>query len=614
MSLTPTAASFVKLGLHLMDRGQFQPAVWRFGQALEHAPRNPDILYLMGLACYRFGAFERAEQLTTVAASIKRSDPDILNTLGLAKRKLGKIEEAIKCFEAALRLDPAAAEARVNLAISLPPQRHTDSRNLLRRALVLMPVIADGLAGWALEGMTQGDRDAAIRWHRRAASVEPDEARRWEALGSVLLGGSAMNHAEPALRRAAVLAPDVVEPLNGLGFLALSRLELSAADRLFQRTLAGRPDFAYAHRGRAEVAFIAGETERAIEFGEQALSHAPGDMALRYRFSLYLLAGGRLERGWHLHDCLWSMPEGIRRDGLDPAQRWHEGSFYGGRLLVLAEQGVGDEVLFLSCLPELVDAVNDRHGDLIVECDPRLVAPLTRCWPTALVHAFDRRFENGRAVHRYDWIPDDRQPDRWLDGNGLMPRFRRCIDACDAADRQWLAPDPPRVVTMRERLSALGGGLKVGVSWRSRTLKGFRGIHYPGLAAMAALLSVEGVHFVSLQYGDGWRDELAAAEAPVTIIEDLDTTQDIDGVLALIAALDLVICPSSTLVWLAASIGAPVWIPHNAPTYLELGTDRFPGFPTIRGFAKKQTDPWAPALGRVAAALAAHADQVSDAG
>ena len=84
MSLTPTAASFVKLGLHLMDRGQFQPAVWRFGQALEHAPRNPDILYLMGLACYRFGAFERAEQLTTVAASIKRSDPDILNTLGLS--------------------------------------------------------------------------------------------------------------------------------------------------------------------------------------------------------------------------------------------------------------------------------------------------------------------------------------------------------------------------------------------------------------------------------------------------------------------------------------------------------------------------------------------------
>jgi len=598
---TPKAASFVKRGLELMDLGQFQQAVRRFGQALEHAPRDPDVLYLMGLACFRFGAFERAEQLATIAASLKRADPDILNILGLAKRALGKTADALKCFEAALRIDPMAVDALVNLATSLPPARANEGDSLVRRAMVVAPALADALAARASQAMRHDDRMTAIGWYRRALAVTPSDTERWSGLASVLLDMGTFDQAAPALRRVMALTPGKAEPLNHLGFLALGDLDLSAADRLFRRALVVRSDLASAHRGRAEAAFIAGELDRAIEHGERALSHAPGDMALRFRVSLYVLAAGRLERGWYLHDCLWCMPDGIRRDGLDPARRWHDGPLDGSRLLVLAEQGVGDEVLFSSCLPELVDAVNDASGDLIVECDPRLVAPLARRWPKALIHGFDRRFDGGRAVHHYDWIPADRQPDCWLEGNALMPRFRRTLAACDAAERTWLAPDPGRVVEMRERIAALGSGPKIGISWRSLNVRGFRGIHYPGLAAMAPVLAVEGAHFVSLQYGDGWRDELA--EMPVAIIDDLDTTNDLDGVLALIAALDLVICPSSTLVWLAASIGATVWEPHNAPTYLELGTNRFPGFPTVRGFAKNQTEPWAPLLEQVKAAL-----------
>lgn len=614
MSLPLKARGLVKHGLDLMDRGQFPGAVHVFGLALKYAPKDPDVLHLMAVACFRQGAFERAEQLSSAAASIKRGNARFLNTVGLAKRALGKTAEAQACFEAAVRANPLSAEASINLASGLPSSRAVESHMLVRRALLADLALIDALAVHASKLALLDEPETTSAWHRRALAAAPDNAGQWNALGRVLLDVTEFDLAEPVLRRAAILTPEVADPWNHLGYLTLSRLETGLADGLFRQALAIRPDLASAHRGRGEAAYIDGDVERAIEHGERALSHAPADMGLRYRVSLYLLAGGQLERGWLLHDCLWSMPEGIRREGLEPARRWHDGPFSGGRLLVLAEQGVGDEVLFLSCLPELVDTVQAANGELMVECDPRLIAPLRRAWPTVQVHGFDRRVEGRRPVHRYDWIPSDRKPDLWLDGNGLMPRFRQSLAMCEAADRPWLVADPARVDAFRECLDAMGPGLKVGVSWRSRSLEGFRGIHYPGLAAMAPILATNGVQFVSLQYGDGWRDELAESGTPVSMIEDLDTTDDLDGVLALIAALDLVICPSSTLVWLAASIGAPVWLPYNSPTYLEFGTDHFPGFPTVRGFAKSQREPWAPLLGRVADALAERAAHVSEVG
>ena len=52
-----------------------------------------------------------------------------------------------------------------------------------------------------------------------------------------------------------------------------------------------------------------------------------------------------------------------------------------GTLVVLAEQGLGDEIMFASCLPDALA----RVGHLIVECEPRLAALYRRSFPQATV-------------------------------------------------------------------------------------------------------------------------------------------------------------------------------------------------------------------------------------
>ena len=103
--------------------------------------------------------------------------------------------------------------------------------------------------------------------------------------------------------------------------------------------------------------------------------------------------------------------------------------------------------------------------------------------------------------------------------------------------------------------------------------------------------------------------ELATAAGPVAVVPDLDTTADIDGVTALVSQLDAVICPSSTLGWVGAAVGVPVWLLYNTPVFLEYGTDRFPGFPSVRCFRKIQIEPWRPLMVEVGQALKAHLGQ-----
>ena len=56
--------------------------------------------------------------------------------------------------------------------------------------------------------------------------------------------------------------------------------------------------------------------------------------------------------------------------------------------------------------------------------------------------------------------------------------------------------------------------------------------------------------------------------------------------------MDLIICPSSTVSWIGGGLGIPTWVAHLQPNWTQLGTEEFPGFPTMKSFSKNITEPW----------------------
>ena len=77
---------------------------------------------------------------------------------------------------------------------------------------------------------------------------------------------------------------------------------------------------------------------------------------------------------------------------------WTGGSLKSKRLLVRAEQGVGDQIMFASLIPDLAARARAEGGSVILECEPRLVPLFARSFPGVAGHA--RRDQDRSAAKR----------------------------------------------------------------------------------------------------------------------------------------------------------------------------------------------------------------------
>ena len=588
--------------LHLA--GYAEQAIPLYAHLLKANPEHPDLLYRFGMALYQSGRAEAAAQALTRAADRRPGEASYRHALGVVLHGLGRHEEAVAAYEAALARNPLLSDTLASLGgILATGPRRAEGVAMLRRAAVLAPASDEAWTRYGNHLQAVSNLKACEVARRRALIVSPAKAERWVSHALSLMDVEQGEAAIRGFRAAAVILPGHHECYNHLAWLQVGRLMIEEARAGFARARSLRPDLASGYAGQSEAAFTAGDPDEAIRWMREALRVSPAEPHYRFRLGIQLLATGDMMPGWENYRHLRLKPSAVRRDASIPL--WNGIPNKSTTLLIAADQGVGDELLHACAI---ADAARDV-GRVVIECDQRIVALMRRSFPDAYVHAYHRVGDRNKPEHLYDWVPQEWRPNAYADGVMLLARYRGTVAQADAAAGPWLKADPSRVAEMRAKLAALGDGPKIGIAWRSRRLTTFRLPHYPGLGPFEEVLKVPGARFVSLQYGAGWREEVAKAGADIDVIEGLDTTDDIDGVFALVEALDLVICPSSTVGWIAASLGKPVWLLYNTPVFLEYGTDRWPGFPTQRCFRKTQVEPWRPLMSEVGRALAGYLDQ-----
>lgn len=267
-----------------------------------------------------------------------------------------------------------------------------------------------------------------------------------------------------------------------------------------------------------------------------------------------------------------------------PCQPW-DGQRFDGCLLVTAEPGLGDEILTSSMFEDLA-----RLGQAcLVACDKRLLPVFSRSFPT--LRFCDRQ---GDALAQAAKDSRNRKT-----GAFDLGRWFRRGDGDFPARRAWLQPDPARRDALRTQLEKrFPGRHPVGVAWRSaRALVG--DAKTLPLAALAPVLSRRDVAGINLQYGDTRADtDLFTKQTGLHLeqVPQVDNTDDIDGLFALVAALDAVVSSSNTTVHIAGALGVPVaaMIPGSRYSLWYWGYDgaTTPWYPSVRLFRGPGRVPW----------------------
>jgi len=576
-------------GLERLRDGDADAAERAARTELAQDPESAGAAFLLGMVAQARDLPELALEHFVLALRRAPGHYDAALKAGLVLRGLGRHIEALRHFETAVSIRPDAA-------------------TLNERAIAYMSVGRLGLAEADL---------------RRAIAATPDLVAAHCNLGIVLRRAGAVGEAIEALARAVTLGPDsIVAHCNLAASLrerdchaeALVQIETGLAidpthrdarvlKGLLLREL-GRPQEALSvlaalgplPEALCNLGLVLQDLGRfdeagaAFERARKRSSHA--HQAIFNRGMLRLLQGEYRE-GWRDYAHRFFTEESPRRDFGCPD--WWGEPLEGRSILVYPEQGLGDEIMFSSCLSELISP----GARVAIECDPRLGGLFARAFPQVEVIASPR----AEGVKR---VRERLKPDFQIAAGSLPGLFRNRAAAFPGVP--FLRAEPARVARWRERLQALGAGPHVGLAWRgglARTRSASRSID---VGVLHALLRAAPVHFVSLQHDASTQELELLARAAGGRFSHLPMPQsDLEETAAIAVALDAVVSVCQTLVHLCGALGRPcrVLAPFVPEWRYGLDADAMRWYGSVRVERQARPDDWEQPIERAAAGLAA---------
>ena len=496
--------------------------------------------------------------------------------LAVAREKAGDFDSSLSAYQSALKLLP----------------NHADLANDLGRLAFRM-----------------GMKDVAEQLFRRYLEAHPDSIGTISNLVSCVRDQGRPDEAIDILKAAIKANPADASLWNTLGTIVSERGEPQTAVIFFEEALRLDPEHAHAHYNRGNAYLEMHDPQTALAECETAMSVARTEddrLMMQLARSTIKIGLGRIAEGWDDYEArLAPLFAGATLFLIDRPPWTPETPIAGKHLLVMGEQGLGDEVLFANMLPDVVEALGP-NGKLTLAVEQRLVPLFQRSFPAADVVPHITYRQHGRNLRAAPALGDMSRFDLWVPLASLLRRFRRRLEDFPARER-FLIPDPARVAHWRAVLETAPAGRKVGILWKSMRGDFARSRYYSPFQMWSPVLRAPGVTIVSVQYGDCAEEiEWARRELGVEIWTPpgIDLKNDLDDIGALACALDVTVGFANATSNIGAACGAQTWIIAAPGAWTLLGTDHMPWYPQARIFHPPGAGRWEETMAAVAKALA----------
>ncbi len=558
-------------------RGDWAPAIAEVGRSLDQmASTSPAATVDLNAVVERAVSMARAKRLEDAIACLRSAGQALFRharatglLAGLLMRA-GRPQDSLTYFDALIALEPNNATARVDRA----------------KALVLLEQPQAAAAAFG-EAIALAPNDPQIRVQRAEQLIE---VKDWDAALADLDSALALDP-PPALSV-------TIQHNRGRAFLNLQQAQdaLAAADA----ALALAPDNPRSHYLRARALIALSRLDEAQWALERTVEIDPQGDAPRYLLSLNQLRQRDFAHGWENYERRWKVswfltgsnamvPAAVApRLALDS----RPDDFNGKTVLVMAEQGVGDQIMFSSVLPDLLA----RASKVTFVSMPKPRALLQASFP---------------AIDFIPPLPSLRlgQFDKVVAVGSLPHAFRNRAE--DFPGEPYLRPREAVAEAWKARLGPKTTRLRVGLSWRGgsdRTSGQKRSIE---LEQLRPLLERADCEFVSLQYGEV-EAELAAFNAtlarPIRVFPK-DEIDDFEQLAGLVLGLDLVVSVQTAIIHLSGALGAPslVMIPYVAEWRYGAQGETMPWYGSVRLIRQSAADDWSTVIETVGAELDARA-------
>ncbi len=565
--------------------GKLAQALASYDAALIAAPASPELAYNRATVLEAMGRHDDALAGYGAALARRADFVEALNNRGVLLQASGNAEAALADYDRALVARPTHVPVLHNRARLLRDLGRADEAlRTIERALAAAPGRPDLLNSRGLILLSAGRVDEALASFERGLAAAPSDltlltntAKTLLRLGRAAEALAAIEKA-PAARRS---EPDLAA-LEGSALYELQRYEDAVA--AIDRGLGGKREHAGLLTDRANALRECGRFEGALADYDRALAIEPGRPAAVYGRATLLLFLGRHAEGWPGFEERRITPVWRSREAGTP--EWDGSPLAGRRLLLHAEQGLGDTIQFVRFAPLLAE----RGETVVVEVPESL---------KALVAGMG----NLEVVARQEPPP----PHDVHASLMSLPHLLGLGDHLLPGRVPYFAADPARAAAWRERLPKVP--FRIGIAWQGNPNAAVDRLRSVPLAAFAPLAALPGVELVILQKGAGIEqiDALPAGMAVTVLPEDFASGPDsFMDTAAVMANLDLVVSIDSAVSHLAGALGRPLIVALKQVPEWRWGpsAEHSPWYPSARLMRQARRGDWNELFSRIAAAVA----------
>ena len=428
---------------------------------------------------------------------------------------------------------------------------------------------------------TRGDLDEAAARYSDALRHAPLDIHLHNNLGETRRAQGHAAEAAALFRRGLALSPDEAPIAANLGSLLLAMRRPDLALPHLEHSASLEPGQMQVHSDIAVCLCSMNRYDEALAVYRWIYEIQPSANDARYLEALALLALGDFENGWRKHEVRWYAALGRPMRRVVPGPSWLGDEDLNGRtILVHAEQGHGDTVMFLRYVP-LLRALGAR---VILEVQPAL-KPMLAGTPDV--------FARGEDLPPYDFHCSLM----------TMPRAFHTTPETIPATVPYLTVPPESLRKWRLRLGPSNGRRRIAIAWTGASSVWNRSIP---LHLLEPLFHRPDCEFHIVQTTMEPDDRLTLERLPQLVDHSANLADFADSA-AIVDLMDIVISVDTVLAHLGGALGMPTWtmLPFGAEYRWLTGGHTSAWYPGMRLFRQPELFSWTQVVAAIDAALSA---------
>jgi tetratricopeptide (TPR) repeat protein len=555
-NITDQLTTIVKL----FNNGEKLKALNEINVLLFNNNKNIDILLLQAKICINLNEVDKANSSLKKILSLDLDNYEALKLIYVNYLKINKIDLAKKYIDKLLTNKNNKYEIfRDKAFIEYSIKNYSDSEKYINKALVHNSEEVFGLNILGLLYLEKDEILNAIKIFKKSILINPQYADSYNNLGKCYIDLEKLNLAYLNFKKAYRINPNSNLPLINIANILSLKDKNELAIKFYEKAKKNNPRNLQVD----ENIIICNVRLKNFKWVEEKFlnlqnsSNLNNDLTLSY--SYLLLNKKKFKKGFDYFDAR------LKTNDFHKKNKYHHNIIetlnkqkkleYNSNILIVKEQGVGDEILFSSMYNDLI---KNKFHNLKIECDKRMLNIFKRSFNSDIFFPFGHYSSSKKSIKQFDNI---------LYAGSLTKYFRK--NEKDFTNKPYIKTLSNLDNNFNLILSNFKDKKLIGISWKS-VFNIFGGLKSLELNDFKKLYSNERL-FVNLQYGDNVKEinEFKDSGNNIYNFDKVDLFNDFDSLISILRNLDVFVTVSNSTAHFAGALGVPTILicPKQSSTY-----------------------------------------------